>query len=235
MTIPAEALKNAKDEQERLTDEIIKGVTGAGNEPMGSEAINERQVKAYFEGWTGKLRQIKKSFEESEAWLLERLAALRYGADLIEISLNYGTEFYLMSESDALAFYSAAREIGLPDYILDFLLEEYYKTKFRNDPKGWERVRVLMNVEPLKHVTKKQAIELQEKGLASLEDVRLKLEFGSLTQRFERENGSVSMFGVAIGGQNMDKKTIFAKRVEKIKEVLVSYLPEISTNNLQNE
>lgn len=218
--IDKSALDNAREESGLLREEIIKGITGGGAEMMTKEAINEKQVAATFEGWTGVLRQLKKPFETSEAWILEVMAALRYGSPVLDMSINYGSEFYLMSENEALSFYVAARDVQLPDYILDILLGEYYKTKFRFDRKGFERMKVLMNVEPLKHITKVQAVEMAGGGYVNGTDLRLKMDFGSYVQRFERENGNVADFGVA-----MTDGDSFAARVEKIKAVMVGYIP----------
>ena len=222
--IDKSALDNAREEEGRLREEIMKGITGGIGEPMAKEAINEKQVAALFEGWTNVLRQLKKPFEEAEAWILEGMAALRYGSPVLDMAINYGNEFYLMNENEALSFYVAAREVQLPDYILDILLGEYYKTKFRFDKKGFERMKVLMNVEPLKHITKAKAVEMADKGLLNETDLKLKMDFGSYVQRFERENGSVADFGV-----NMDTgvgRDTFAARVAKIKEVMITYIPE---------
>lgn len=222
--IDAKALKNAREEEERLIDCIVKGVTGGGQEPLNQEAINVTQVSALFEGWTGILRQIKCSFEYSEAKVLEVKAALRYGGQVLQMSVNYGTEFYLMSEQEALIFYTAAREHGLPDYILDFLLNEYYTTKFRYDKKGLERVMILMAIEPFKHITKAKLVEMADKFGATREELYLKLNFGSLIQRFELENGAVTEFGVNF--KTDGEGNALSKRVQKIKEVLLSYVPE---------
>lgn len=223
--IDKEALDNAREELIRKNEEIVSGITGGSKPIMDEKAVNIPQVKAFFEGWTGVLRKIKKSFESSEEWLIETMAALMFGGEAVEASLNYGTSFYLQSEEEALIFYTATRNAGLPDYILDFLLNEYYETKFKDDRKSLERVLVLMNVEPLKHITKTAALELSEKGLVSDNEVRVKLNFGSLVQRFEMENGPVSEFGVNMSGEKSGGN--FATRVNKIRETLVSYLPEI--------
>jgi len=222
--IAKKSLDNARDEEIRLKEELIKGITGGGSEPMNQEAINVTQVSALFEGWTGILRQLKKSFESSEEKLLEVMAALRYGGDVLDMAINYGNEFYLMSEQEALIFYTAARDFQLPDYILDFLLGEYYKTKFRFDKKGFERVKILMSIEPFKHITKEKVVGIAEQVTIDHTELYLKLNFGSLTQRFELENGSVAEFGVNM--QTGAQGDAFAQRVAKIKSVMVSYIPE---------
>jgi hypothetical protein len=224
--IDKSALDNAREEESRLRDEIVRGVTGGGSEPLNKEAINDQQVSALFEGWTGVLRQIKKSFEGSEEKLLEVMAALRYGGDVLDASINYGSEFYLMTEQEALTFYVESRKLGVPDYILDVLLNEYYKTKFRFDAKGFERVKILMAVEPFKHMTKADVIGLSNNSALPVnqDEVALKINFGSLVQRFETENGNVADFGVAMTPGKLGDT--FSLRVKTIKDTLIGYIQE---------
>lgn len=227
--IDKSALDNAREEEGRLRDELVKGVTGGGTEPLNKEAINDQQVSALFEGWTGVLRQIKKSFEHSEARLLEVMAALRYGGDVLDAFIDYGNEFYLMTEQEALTFYVEARKLGVPDYILDVLLNEYYKTKFRYDAKGFERVKILMAIEPFKHMTKNDVIGISNNTAlqTNQDEVVLKLNFGSLVQRFETENGNVADFGVSMKPGKMGD--VFSLRVKAIKDTLIGYIQEAKT------
>ncbi len=227
--IEATALENARTEESRLRDELVRGVTGGGSEPINKEAINEQQVSALFEGWTGVLRHMKKSFEKSEERLLEVMAALRYGSDVLDASINYGSEFYLMTEQDALTFYVESRKVGVPDYILDVLLNEYYKTKFRFDAKGFERAKLLMAIEPFKHLTKDAVISLSSNTTlpTNPDELILKINFGSLVQRFETENGNVADFGVAMMPGKMGDT--FSLRVNSIKETLIGYIKEQPT------
>lgn len=224
--VPKDALENARTEEERLKEELVKGITGGGQEPMNQEAINVTQVSALFEGWTGVLRQIKKSFESSEAKLLEVMAALRYGGNVLDVAINYGNDFYLMSEQEALIFYTAARDSQLPDYILDFLLMEYLKTKFRFDKQGFERAKILMAIEPFKHLTKSKMAEIAKTVTIDPKTMYLKLNFGSLVQQFETDNGNVADFGINL--QTGKTGSGFAQRVNRIREVIFGYIPELT-------
>ena len=58
---------------------------------------------------------------------------------------------------------------------------------------------------------------MYEKGLATKEDLLLKMNFAAYIDRFERENISVVEFGTNIA---------VAKRIKNIKQVLISYVKE---------
>ena len=63
-----------------------------------------------------------------------------------------------------------------------------------------------------------EVIDLQAKGVATKEDVILKLNFVDFIKRFERENMSVMQFG-----ENID----YDKKIQAISDRLQEYVSEV--------
>lgn len=204
-------------EIQRLEKVFYESVTGYGGEPVNSQAINRDQVKAFFEGRTNTLRNLKKDFETAQQWTDETICRLRYGASFVSATVDYGNEFYLLTADDLLAFYLNAQKEGADSLTLDTLQVQYYETRFRNNPAQLARAMFLLEVEPLRHVTKEQLKAMYKDGEIKYEDYFLKANFSSLVMRFERENTSVTEFATA---QSTDK------RVKKITEILISYIED---------
>jgi hypothetical protein len=88
------------------------------------------------------------------------------------------------------------------------------------------RVNILLNLEPYRHLTTKEA---QSLGVFDDKELILKANFSSLIQRFERENTLITDFGNGIN---------FNEKINRIKNTLLSYIQlptqQISMNNDEN-
>ena len=80
-----------------------------------------------------------------------------------------------------------------------------------------QRLQLLADIEPYQHMTREEVMELQAKGVATREDVIIKLNFADYVRRFERENTSVTEFG-----SNID----YDKKIQAISERLSEYASE---------
>jgi hypothetical protein len=74
------------------------------------------------------------------------------------------------------------------------------------------RVNILLNLEPYRHLTTKEA---QSLGVFDDKELILKANFSSLIQRFERENTLITDFGSGIN---------FNEKINRIKNTLLSYI-----------
>ena len=80
-----------------------------------------------------------------------------------------------------------------------------------------QRLQLLGELEPYNHLTRDEVMTLQQKGLATVEDVVIKTNFADFIRRFERENMSVTEFGM-----NID----YDKKIQAISDRLKEYASE---------
>lgn len=208
------SLEQSVKEQQRLRNEIYTNVTGYGGEPTNDQAINEKQVAAAFEGRTTVLKNLKKNFERAEKFLIETMCKLRYGAAFVSASVDYGTEFYLYLPEELLAMYTAAKDKGLSDQILNMLQDQYYETRYRNNPDKMQRIKILTALEPFRHSTREQVKGFYESGFVTFPEFYLKVNFANLIDRFERENINVVEFGSEVD---------FDVKIKNILQTLYTY------------
>lgn len=208
-------------EVERLGKDIVLKITGHKTDLVNDQAVNQMQVRSIFDSGANVLKDVKRLFEKREAWLDETIAKLRHGPDrVLKVSHNYGTEFFTLSAEELLESYQTNRRNGADDQVLDQILSEYYMTKYRNDEAMLMRSNMLTNLDPFRHMSKAEVRGLYEGQLVSYEEFMLKTRFSVFISRFERENGDII---------NYNPSMAFAKRVEAIKTILLSYVEPLST------
>lgn len=216
-----ESLDFNVEEVERQKDAIFRNITGDGGEPVNNQAVNEKQVSGFFESKKEKIRSLAKNFELAQKWAEETVARLMFGNAFLGISLSYGTEFYLHTADEILQEYMKAKGQGADDIILDIMQDQYYETKYRNNPEALQRVKILLNLEPFRHLTKQQVREMYGAGQVSFSEFMVKQNFSSLILRFERENASIMEFG-----NNLQ----FDAKIEAIRTTLLQYATEQQQN-----
>lgn len=198
LTVDRNALDYNVDEEKRLREEIITAVVGQDEIVTDRDAFNEQQVQANFESVTTVLNRVKKGFEQAQQWVNETVCRLRYGRYFLSARVNYGTEFYLYSPQELRARYKAAKESGASESELDMMQEQILQTEYRNDPVQLRRMRILAELEPMRHLSRQEVTDLYAKGIVSETDLRIKLNFPTFVRRFERENTNILEFGAAI-------------------------------------
>lgn len=221
LTVDRNALDYNVDEQKRLREEIITAVVGQDEIVTDRDAFNEQQVRANFESVTTVLRRVKKGFEAAQQWVDETVCRLRYGRYFVSARVDYGTEFYLYGVEDLRARYKAAKEAGASESELDAMQDEMLQTQYRNDPGQLRRMRMLAELEPYRHLSRGEVVDLHAKGLISDEDFRIKINFPNFVRRFERENLAVTEFGDAIP---------YRRRIETIMAEFRRYAGEQAAN-----
>lgn len=198
LKVDRDSLDYNVDEQKRLREEIITAVVGQDEIVTDRDAFNEQQVRANFESVTTVLNRVKKGFEAAQQWVDETVCRLRYGRYFLSARVNYGTEFFLYSPEELRARYKTAKEAGASESELDMMQEQILQTEYRNDPVQLRRMRILAELEPMRHLSRSEVTDLYAKGIVSETDLRIKLNFPTLVRRFERENTNILEFGAAI-------------------------------------
>ena len=214
LTVDRQSLDYNVEEERRLRTDIITAVVGQNEEITQREALNEQQIMANFESQTTVLNRVKRGFEEAQKWVDETCCRLRYGADFILASINYGTKFYLATAAQLRDEYKSAKEAGASETELDAMQRQIIETEYHNDPTAMRRMMILFELEPLHHLTTTEATNLYKEGLIDAETLRLKINFPERVRRFERENMNVLEFGSALS---------YDKKISQIKQTLLSY------------
>lgn len=196
LTIDKSSLDYNVDEEERLRNELINAVVGVDGGAINEQAINELQVNANFENQSTILNRIKKGFEEAQNFIDETVCRLRYGSTFVSANINLGTEFYMLDPQTLRAQYKLAKESGASEAELDAMQNQILETEYRHNPTQLQRMLVLAELEPYKHFTREEAINLYEKGLILADDFIIKINFSNFVRRFERENTNLLEFGI---------------------------------------
>lgn len=193
-TIDKDSLDYNVNECARLKNEIVISVVGSGGTVSEKEAINETQVTANFESKTSVLNALKTNFELAQKFIEDTICKLRYGDAFISSSISWGTEFYVFTVTELYSKYKQTKENGASNSELDAISQQILEVEYRNNPLVLQRMLILKQLEPYPHKTLDEVIKLFEKGLLDEKLVKLKINFNTLVDRFERENINIIEF-----------------------------------------
>ena len=216
-TIDRNSLDYNTEEEKRLADEIYSKVTGTGGEVQQKESINEMQVTANFEDKKNVLLSLKTNFEKAQTFVDETICRLRYGESYLSSNINWGTEFYLYSTEDLQTIYNEAKKSGASEARLDMIADQIIATENRNNPLQMQRMFLLKQLEPYRHLTLSELQGLANRQLIDPIMMLIKINFVTFVDRFERENINIMEFGSALP---LDRKIdiINQKFIEYAKE-----------------
>lgn len=214
---PVESLRFVDEKVRQMEKEIYEGITGHGGEVSKTQAMNIDQVLASVESRRSVLMSLKKNFETFHKWVIETMARVRHGEGFQKAHVDYGTQFYFFEPEQILTMYNEARKEEVDDAVLDQLRTEYLGAKYKSNPKELERMRILDSLDPFKHRKRSEV-----KDMPAREELKyLKLNFSSLIARFEREQGSILAFGIAME---------YGPRIDQIRSVIEGYIEEEISN-----
>ena len=217
LNVDGTALEYNVEEEERLRENLINSVCGTSTELVNEMAVNDKQVSASFESQNTVLNRIKKGFENAMNWTDETICRLRYGSLFLSANINLGTEFYTLTSDTLWKQYQNAKSSGASESELDALQTQIMETQYRNNPIQLQRMVILAELEPYRHYSRVEALDLYNKNLISLIDLQIKLNFSTFVKRFERENMNIIEFGSMIP---------FEKKIEIINQKFIDYVKE---------
>lgn len=220
-TVDRNSLDYNTEEEKRLADEIYQKVTGTGGEVQQKESINERQVTANFEDKKNVLLSLKTNFEKAQKFVDDTVCRLRYGEAFISSNINWGTEFYLYSVEDLQTIYDNAKKSGASEARLDFISDQIIATENRNNPQQMQRMFLLKQLEPYRHLTLNELQSLANKQLIDPILFLIKINFANFVDRFERENINIMEFGNAL---------TLNRKIEVITNKFKDYVKEQQSN-----
>ena len=201
------------EEEKRLADEIFAKVTGTGGDVQQKESINEMQVTANFEDKKNVLLSLKTNFEKAQKFIDDTICRLRYGDMFVGSNINWGTEFYLYTVEDLQTIYDNAKKSGASEARLDMISDQIIATENRNNSQQMQRMFLLKQLEPYRHLTLSELQSLNNKQLIDPVMMLIKINFATFVDRFERENINILEFGSALP---LDRKIQII--TEKFKE-----------------
>ena len=225
-TIDKDSLEYNVNECIRLRDDIIYSIVGKGGRVSEKEAINETQVAANFESKTSVLNALKTNFEVAQKFVEDTICRLRYGDSFVSSSINWGTEFYVYTVSELYAKYKQAKENGASVAELDAIGQQILEVEYRNNPLVLQRMLILKQLEPYPHKTFNELLQLINYGLLSEDELKLKINFTTLIDRFERENINIVEFG-----SNLTMR----EKIDKIYKKLLEYVQDIKTTTIKGK
>lgn len=217
-TIDKDSLNYNVNECARLKNEIVISVVGSGGTVSEKEAINETQVTANFESKTSVLNALKTNFELAQKFVEDTVCKLRYGDAFISSSVNWGTEFYVFTVTELYSKYKQAKENGASNSELDAISQQILEVEYRNSPLVLQRMLILKQLEPYPHKTLDEVLKLYEKELLNENLVKLKINFNTLVEKFERENINIIEFA---------SNKPMREKIDIINKKLLEYVTEI--------
>lgn len=220
-TIDKDSLDYNVNECARLKNEIVISVVGSGGTVSEKEAINETQVTANFESKTSVLNALKTNFELAQKFVEDTVCKLRYGDAFISSSVNWGTEFYVFTVAELYSKYKQAKENGASNSELDAISQQILEVEYRNNLLVLQRMLILKQLEPYPHKTLDEVLKLYEKKLLNENLVKLKINFSTLVEKFERENINIIEFA--------SNKTM-REKIDIINKKLLEYVTKIGTS-----
>lgn len=216
-TIDKDSLTYNVEECVRLRNDIIVSIAGSGGTVSEKEAINETQVTANFESKTSVLNALKTNFELAQKFVEDTICRFRYGSDFISSSISWGTEFYVFTVKELYNKYEQAKTNGASESELDAITQQILEVEYRNNPLVLQRMLILKQLEPYPHKTLDEVLKLHEKKLLNENYVKLKINFSTLVERFERENINIIEFASA---------RTFSEKIKLITDKLLDYVRE---------
>lgn len=219
-TIDKDSLDYNVNECARLKNEIVISVVGSGGTVSEKEAINETQVTANFESKTSVLNALKTNFELAQKFVEDTVCKLRYGNAFISSSVSWGTEFYVFTVTELYSKYKQAKENGASNSELDAISQQILEVEYRNNPLVLQRMLILKQLEPYPHKTLDEVLKLYEKKLIDENLVKLKINFSTLVEKFERENINIIEFA---------SNKPMREKIDIINKKLLEYVTENDT------
>jgi len=194
-----------------LEADLILALTGDdGTIDQSTNAVNLDQVHARFVKRKAILSYWAEHTERTHEEILRVLFGLFAGDRFIDVSVDYGSEFHMLSPGQAIADYDSARKAGLPTYQLMARRSRIDKLLAGSSESEALRYYMLAQLEPYPDL----ALAQVPSGSDAWE---LKANFSQYISRFERENKGLEIF---------NKNASMAARISSITQILYTYVSQ---------
>ena len=154
---------------------------------------------------------------------------MRYKNESVEVSINYGTRFFLKSVDELEQELKTAKEIGASEGFVLSLIEEVIDTKYKNSPSEAKKQKLILALDPFPSMSIMEIAELIKAGVPiSRNDLVLKANFADLIGQLERKTGE------QLENEPFDVNNVLRLR-EQIKELTQLKLNENGGQNTGTE
>lgn len=218
-------LNYLKEKLQEIELGIKLKVVGA-DDVLKSEAVNELQVKGSFETKTNVLLAIKTNLDELYEWIAKTVAKLAIGEKPINVSANFGTEWYLVSEEELQNRFKTAKEVGLPKEELDMIYNQIIETKYKGNPNKINRLKIINRLNPCPYDTMQEKLDKRKNKIISQKELVISEKLVTFVKRFELEQGSIVEFG-----ENLEPNEQF----KQVQTIINSYADEYIKENGDTE
>jgi len=202
---------------------IFYKTVGIDGEQKNDMAKNEKQVMASFESQSSILEKIAKNFEIIHEFADRTKINLRYGSAILQdISIDYGSRFFLKTEDDYIGQLKDVKDKGGHASIVSAIMDETLEAKYRNDKNGLTKAKIIQELDPLPDKTQEEAETIFEKKGITIEQFIIKSQLLNFVKRFEREQASLVVFA---SSRN------YKDKIDLIYDELVKYAKEITENS----
>lgn len=204
---------------------FIKLNTVGYAQSINGQPVNELQIRSLLESRRKPLLEIKYYLEKLYRFLVKTSIKLISDVD-VEVSADYGTEYFILTETDIMKLIQEAKLAGVQSSEVAELNRMLIDTKYKNDPFKAQKLKIAADLEPSPFDTREEIKSKFLDGMISREDYFLKLNFTDLLGRFERENGSVVNFGIELP---------YSIKIDRIKNTLLYYIKQMMPNDTSEQ
>ena len=175
-------LKFIEEDLRVRREEIWISTLGIGSEAKNDQAKNEKQILSGVESRATVLMNIKKNFEIIQKFDLLTKAKLIYGPDeIIDCTVNYGTNFFFQTPSQMEEQVKISEEAGMPWFAIEQQKKDAIKNRYRNNPDQIRRQELLHSI------SSELTIWLAEQSIMPDEEKFNRIT-SSLINKFETDN-----------------------------------------------
>lgn len=218
-----ETLEFHEDSLQLKEQNIFYKTVGIDGEQKNDMAKNEKQVMASFESQSSILEKIAKNFEIIQEFADKTKINLRYGpAVLQDISVDYGSKFFLKTEDDYIEQLKEVKDKGGHTVVVSAIMDETLEAKYRNDKNGLTRAKIIQELDPLPDKTQEEAEAILDKRGITIEQFIIKSQLLNFVKRFEREQASLVVFASARD---------YKDKIDLIYDEFIKYAKEITENS----
>ena len=198
LTVDRTSLDYNVEEEKRLRENIITAVVGQNEEVTQREAFNEQQVKAAFESQSTVLNRVKKGFEAAHSSSMKRFADCDTAiCSYLQKSITARSSICTTQASCGTVTSRQRKAAQVRQNWTPYKIRLSKRSTGTTQP-NLQRMLILAELEPYRHLTRNEVLDLYGRNLIPENELRIKLNFANFVRRFERENTNILEFGTQI-------------------------------------
>lgn len=209
-----ESLNYINGAVDRRKSAILNSCVGSDREMLTGQAQNELQVLSTYDTKQAILMKLKRNIEKAKKFVIDTMAALRYGSSYLGCTVDEGSRFYLATSQQLQDKLKIAKENGAAQFEIAMIKNEIYSNEYRNNPEQMQRIEILKRLEPFSNLSIDDINNLKQSTELNGIDLFIKFNFDYFVCKFEDENGSITDFGALLP---------MSRRVEIIKNQMYEY------------